>query len=158
MNNYIRGQVAKSFMRYRKFLPLLCVLFFYSAAPAQEKYDKMIVLQGDLVKTDFIEPFGKMQIGGEFHYFPLRNLSASAGFETWTADEISFTAGLRWYPKEHVFIRTRALIGENDLNLGVGWAKPLSPSLRFEAIGDFYFSVDFAIRAGLSYTIRKKTP
>jgi len=53
-------------------------------------------------------------------------------------------------------VRARGLIGENDLSLGAGWNQPLSESWRFEAIGDFYFTGEFAARLGAVYILRKK--
>lgn len=112
-------------------------------------------LQADLVKTDNLNLFRKAQLGFEFHYFASSAITASAGVEVWTGDELSFTIGGRWYAAEHAFISMRALIGENDLVLGSGWAMPLNDHFRFEVSGNFYFSVDFAIRAGIIYVINR---
>jgi hypothetical protein len=115
--------------------------------------DMMVIFQTDLVKTDNINPFQKAQFGVEFHYFALSTITANAGLEIWRDDEFSFTIGARWYPANHAFVRMKALIGENDLVVGGGWITPLSKNFYFEATGDFYFKVDFAIRAGFVYVI-----
>lgn len=138
---------------------LTCFLFFIFVivlpSRGQQTHDMMVGVQSDLVKTDNLNFFQKAQFGVEFHYFASPSITASAGAEVWTGDEFSFTIGARWYPAEHAFISMRALIGENDLVLGSGWAMPLNDHLRFEVSGNFYFSVDFAIRAGIIYIINR---
>jgi hypothetical protein len=126
------------------------------ACEAQIANDYMINLHGDLIKTDLDAIFKKVQAGAEFNYFLHRHFTVTGGFEVWTADEISFVIGARWYPTDVFFIRTRGLVGMNDIAVGAGWAKPLGENFRFEAMGDFYFQGDFAIRAGFSYVFRKK--
>ncbi|MBL7857223.1 MAG: hypothetical protein JNM57_06000 [Cyclobacteriaceae bacterium] len=133
-----------------------CLCFLISAAHSQIAHDYMIGGGLDLIKTDNHSFFGKAQLGTEFNYFLARPFTATAGFEFWTDDKISFVLGSRWYPIEDFFVRARGLIGENDLSLGAGWSKPLNDNLRFEAIGDFYFAGEFSIRAGVAYLIRKK--
>ena len=126
---------------------------------AQEPRDMLVALHADLVKTDQTKLFGKSQFGGEFNYFASRRITTTAGLEVWTGDGdgVSLLLGIRWYPVDHAFIRLRGLVGANDISLGAAWSKPLNDNLRIEAIGDFYFDdVEFAIRAGLSYVIRKK--
>lgn len=123
------------------------------SAIGQEAHDMMIVVQGDLVKTDNVNAFQKAQFGGEFHYFASSSITANAGFEIWTGNEFSFFIGARWYPVEHAFVRIKGLVGENDVALGGGWAIPINDQLRFEASGDFYFKVNFAIRAGIAYRL-----
>jgi hypothetical protein len=121
----------------------------------QDQEDIMISVQGDLVKTDYLSPFQKAQLAAEVHYFALPDFTASSGFEVWTGDEVSFLIGMRWYPSEGTFLRLRGLIGENDVSIGGGWTVPIIDRVQFEAIGDFYFSVDFAIRCGFTYTIQR---
>ena len=147
-------------------VPYLCVLEMRSiiitfllttslAAFGQDAHDRLVVVQGDLVKTDNVTPFRKAQFGGEFHYFATSSIAANAGFEVWTDDEVSFSVGARWYPVNHAFVRVKGLIGENDLVIGGGWVVPLGNGFHFEASGDFYFKVDFSIRAGIAYIIRR---
>jgi hypothetical protein len=118
--------------------------------------DMMISGGFDLIKTDASGVFEKAQIGTEFNYFLDRKFTATAGFELWTYNKPSFVIGGRWYPIDELFLRARGLIGENDISIGAGWSKPLNDNFRFEAIGDFYFKIDFSVRAGISYVIRRK--
>jgi hypothetical protein len=110
----------------------------------------------DLIKTDVSGFLGKAQFGTEVNYFLDRKFTATAGLEVWTYDKPSFVIGGRWYAMDVLFIRARGLIGVNELSIGAGWSKPVSDNFRFEAIGDFYFTVDFSIRAGLAYVFRRK--
>jgi hypothetical protein len=122
---------------------------------AQIAHDMLVGVQADLMKTDHDELLRKAQFGLEWNYFIIRDLTATAGFDIWTADEFSFIIGSRWFPIEHAFVRARGYIGQNDFSLGAGWTKPLTPDFKFEAIGDFYFSLDFAVRVGVVYIIRR---
>ena len=132
-------------------------LLIAAAIPARAQIagDLTVGLQADLVKTDNSRLFQKAQFGAEVNYFITKKITATTGFEIWTADEITFLIGGRYYPTPETFIRARGLVGANDVSIGAGWIKPISESLRFEAIGDFYFNIDFAIRGGLIYVIRR---
>lgn len=110
----------------------------------------------DVVKTDYETFAEKIQLGIEGNYYFSRDFTGSAGFELWMSDKASLAIGARWYPVEEAFVRMRALLGENDLNIGAGWTKPITSDLKFEAIGDFYFEGEFAIRVGLVYVLRKE--
>ena len=131
-------------------------LLLAAFAHGQISKDFMVGGAMDLIKTDNNGFLGKAQFGLEGNYFITRQFTASAGLELWTDDESSFMIGGRWYPVEEAFVRFRGLIGDNDLSIGGGWTKPINDKLRFEAIGDFYFKGEFAIRAGLMYVIRRK--
>ena len=133
------------------FCIIICGVRFNCSA--QNSGDYLIGIQTDLVKTDNTKLLDKAQFGVEANYFVNKHFTGSAGFEIWTADEISFLLGARWYPSQDGFVRIRGLIGENDLSLGGGWVKPLNENFRFEAIADFYFKIDFSIRAGIVYII-----
>lgn len=124
-------------------------------ATAQIAKDMMVGGSFDLVKTDNDKFAEKAQIGFEGNYFITRQFTGSAGLEIWTDDEVSFVLGARWFPVEEAFVRIRGLIGANDLSLGGGWTRPIDDTWKFEAMGDFYFSGDFAIRAGVVYVIRR---
>lgn len=137
-------------------LTLAGLLLIITCANAQIAEDLMVGGHFDIVKTDYISLFQKVQFGGEVNYFATRDITATAGFEYWSSDGMSFLVGGRWYAKENAFIRLRGLVGANDLSLGGGWSKPLNENMRFEAIGDFYFKLDFAIRIGVVAIIRKK--
>jgi hypothetical protein len=122
---------------------------------AQIAHDILIGGHVDLMKTDHDELLRKAQFGVEGNYFITREFTATAGFDIWTDDEVSFIIGTRWFPIEEAFVRARGYIGQNDLSVGAGWTRPLTPDIKFEAIGDFYFSVDFAVRVGVVYVIRR---
>jgi hypothetical protein len=123
---------------------------------SQIAHDIMVGGGADLIKTDIFGFFQKIQIGTEANYFLDRKFTATGGFELWTYQHPSVVIGGRWYPMDELFVRARGLIGVNDLSIGVGWTKPLTENLRFEAIGDFYFQIDFSVRAGVAYVFRKK--
>ena len=137
-------------------LAMTIVLFFISTTSfSQIAGDYMVGAQIDIIKTDNTKVFGKAQFGAEVNYFVTKNFTGTTGFEVWTGDDLSFLIGARWFPNDDGFIRVRGLIGANDLSIGGGWVKPLNEHLRFEAIADFYFKVDFSIRAGVVYLIRR---
>lgn len=123
---------------------------------AQIAHDFQVGFGMDLVKTDLQKTGEKLQAGVEANYFLSRKFTATAGLEAWSGDSFSLVVGGRWYPVEYAFVKVRGLIGENDLAIGGGWTKPLNGNLKFEASADFYFKVDFAIRAGVVYVIRRK--
>jgi hypothetical protein len=135
------------------FLFVCCLLSFSSAQIAK---DFMIGGGFDLIKTDNDNFVEKVQIGIEGNYFITRQFTASVGAELWSSDESSLALGVRWFPVEEAFIRMRGLIGENDLSLGGGWTKPINEKLKFEAMGDFYFEGELAIRVGIMYVLRRK--
>jgi len=111
----------------------------------------------DLIKSDNSGFLDKAQIGLEGNYFITRKFTGTAGVEFWTSDDVSFVLGARWFPIDEAFVRVRGLLGENDFAIGGGWTKPLNENLRFEAMGDFYFKGEFAIRAGVAYVFRRKS-
>jgi hypothetical protein len=125
-----------------------------SNAAAQNANDLMITGGLDLIKTDNIKLFDKAQIGFEAHYFVTRRFTTSVGMEIWTFQDESFVFGSRWYLQDNLFIRGRALIGENDFSLGIGGSFPLKNSFRAEVAGDYYFKGEFALRGGFAYIIR----
>jgi hypothetical protein len=133
-------------------LLFLCVATYSNAQIAG---DYLVGVQMDLIKTDNDGVIEKAQIGAETNYFVTRHFTGTIGFEVWTDNDISFILGARWLPSEDGFVRVRGLIGENDFSIGGGWVKPLNNNFRFEAIADFYFKVDFSIRAGIAYVIRR---
>lgn len=137
---------------------VLIILFALSQTMlAQSSHDVMLSGGVDLIKTDFSNFMEKAQLGLEGNYFVVRNFAVGAGVEIWTERNTSFVMGMRWYPADHVFVRMRGLIGENDVALGAGWAKPIHENWRFEALGDFYVErTEFAFRAGISYIIKTK--
>jgi hypothetical protein len=132
----------------------LLLLLTFNITLAQEARDILIGGQIDLVKTDNTNFASKAQFGFEGNYFLSPAFTATGGFEIWTGNDFSAVVGARWFPTPDAFIRVRGLVGENDISLGAGWTKPLNDILKFEAMGDFYFKGDFAIRTGIVYTLR----
>ncbi len=142
-------------MLIRILLSLVFILI-YPTAKAQIAGDFMVGSYADVIKTDNSGFVHKAQLGAELNYFIDRKFTATAGIDIWTTKKVSLVIGGRWYPTAIFFVRARGLVGENDFSLGAGWNKPINENWRFEAISDFYFKNDFAIRVGFAYTIRKK--
>ena len=124
---------------------------------AQIAKDFAFGVQLDLIRTNTSDYFERAQGGAEFNYYFSKKFTGTGGVEYWTGNnQLSAVLGMRWYPINDAFIRFRGLIGANDLCIGAGWAKPFKESWKFEAMGDFYFQGEIAIRAGIQYVIRKK--
>jgi hypothetical protein len=122
---------------------------------SQKANDFLVGGAFDLIKTDNEGFVQKAQVGGEFNYFITSKVTATGGLDIWADNVMTAVVGARWYPLEHFFARGRGLIGKNDLSLGAGWNKPLGSNLQFEAMGDYYFEGEFAIRVGFMYLIRR---
>jgi hypothetical protein len=118
----------------------------------------MVGVSGDLAKTDTDGLLKKAQIGTEINYFLHRKFTVSGGIDVWTGsdDKVSFIIGGRWFPTDDFFVRARGLVGQNDISIGGGWTQPVGENFKFEAIGDFYFKGEFAIRVGINYVFRQK--
>ena len=122
---------------------------------SQKANDFLVGGAFDLMKTDNEGFVQKAQVGGEFNYFITSKVTATGGLDIWADNVMSAVVGARWYPLEHFFARGRGLLGKNDLSLGAGWNKPLGSNFQFEAMGDYYFEGEFAIRVGLMYLVRR---
>ena len=122
---------------------------------SQKANDFLVGGAFDVIKTDNEGFVQKAQVGGEFNYFITRNFAATGGLDIWANNVMSAVVGARFYPFDDFFVRGRGLIGKNDGSVGAGWSKPLRSNFRFEAIGDFYFEGEFAIRVGLMYLVRR---
>lgn len=138
---------------------LATLLFLPFTSFSQKRYsqqanDFLVGGAFDLIKTDNEGFVQKAQVGGEFNYFITREFAATGGLDIWADNTMSLVLGTRWYPIDDFFVRGRGLIGKNDLSLGSGWNRSLGSNFRFEAIGDYYFEGEFAIRVGLMYLIR----
>lgn len=137
---------------------LFCIAvlgLFSSVAFSQSTHDFMIGGAFDVIKTDNNGVFNKSQIGLEANYFIIRHFAVGAGAEIWAKQKDSFVMGMRWYFNDHVFTRFRALVGANDASLGLGYAYPLKPKIRLEAMGDYYFSGKaLGIRGGISFILK----
>jgi hypothetical protein len=141
----------------KKLFLLSSALLLTLTTHAQIARDFMISGGIDLVKSDYDGFFEKIQSGMEVNYFISRKFTFTAGAEWWTEnDEISLVVGGRWFPIHEAFFRLRGLIGANDVSIGGGWTKPLNENWKFEAMGDIYAKGDIAIRAGITYVIRRK--
>lgn len=139
-------------MKFSIFLTLLGLCSYLSSA--QQAHEIRIGASADLIKSDNDGFFEKGQGGIEVNYFFSRKFSATGGVEWWSQDQISLVLGGRWFPADDAFVRVRGLIGEQDLSIGAGWAKPVLEGFRIEAMGDLYFSGYIAIRAGIAYVIK----
>jgi hypothetical protein len=138
-----------------KLFPVCFLLLGAHLCYSQQQTDFLIATQMDLIKSDYDGYFQKTQVGLEANYFISEKFTASAGLEFWTRDGVTAAVGTRWYPSRDAFIRARALFGSfGDVSIGGGWAKPMSETLRFESMADFYFAGNYSIRIGLAYLIR----
>ena len=136
-------------------LSTLLSLFSYFSC-AQKAHDILIGANADLIKSDNAGFFEKGQGSVEVNYYFNRKFSGTSGVEWWTSDQFSLALGARWFPIDEAYIRIRGLIGEQDLSVGAGWAKPVQGNFRIEAMADLYFSGHIAIRAGIGYVIKRK--
>lgn len=140
---------------YRLYLILL--ILFNTTCFSQEKTDLLVGLQLDMVKSDYNDHFERAQISIEGNYFISEHFSFTAGGEYWTdPNQLSAVVGARWFPVKEAFIRVRGLFGAKDISIGGGWTRPMNEYWRFEAMGDLYLEGQIAIRAGITYMIRKK--
>lgn len=135
---------------------LFSFLFFIAIVSySQNPKDFLFGVNLDLIKSDNDGYFEKTQVGMEFNYFLSTKFTASGGLEVWTREGLSGVLGTRWYPNRDAFIRLRGMLGKNnDVSIGGGWAKPMSETLRFESMADFYFEGNFSIRAGIAMIIK----
>lgn len=140
---------------------VLVFLTSFGFSSAQSTHDVILSGEQDLIKSDIKKLFDRAQFGVEANYFVVRHFAVGLGAELWThhATEVyrqnSFVMGARWYANEMFFVRLRGLIGANDASLGAGLALPITKVWRIEAIGDFYFRDNFALRAGITYVIKR---
>ncbi len=136
------------------FVGIIFSLALQQISIAQSSNDFMIGVALDVLKTDFDAVGDKMQLGVELNYFLQKSFSVTGGLEFWSRGSNSVVIGMRWFPVDNAFLRFRGLIGDNDLSLGFGWSKPLNRNWRFEAMGDYYTSGEFAVRGGIGFVIR----
>lgn len=120
---------------------------------AQKAHTIMVGGALDVAKTDYDSFLKKAQFAAEGHYFFTPQITGSAGVDYWTGGGASLVLGGRWYPSETFFTRVRGLIGQNDFSIGAGWHIQMDEAWRFEAIGDFYFKGEFAIRIGVMHAL-----
>jgi hypothetical protein len=138
-----------------KFIFLIVLLF--TTGPLFGQYNQGVLLGTnlDLIKSDYDGYFEKVQVGLEVNYFVVEKFTATGGLEVWSRTGASAVVGSRWYPVKDAFIRARGMIGKNDdFSIGGGWAKPITETLRFESMADFYFSGSISIRAGIAMIVK----
>jgi hypothetical protein len=138
-------------LRNMRVIFLFISLFISSFIYAQRQGNLLLGGAMDIYKTDHRAVGEKVQIGLEMNYFLVNNFTFSAGAELWTYDRNSLALGMRWYPVPQAFMRFRGLIGEDDINIGMGFSKPVGRGVHLEGIGDYYFEGNFALRAGLAF-------
>lgn len=107
---------------------------------AQQADGSFLVSTGlDLVRSDLNQVMERAQFGAEVNYFYLHHLSFSGGFEYNLNRPNQVTGGIRWYPLEPVFIRARALVGnEADMSFGLGYTYNFTYRVRLESMADYY--------------------
>src|SRR5688572_13745842 len=116
---------------------ILCVHCFLVFS---QRNDFLVGMNFDLIKSDNDGYFEKAQVGLDINYFFSNKVTIATGVEIWTRGKPSAVIGTRWYPTRDAYVRIRGLIGENDVSVGAGWAKPVTEVLRFESMADFYFT------------------
>ncbi|WP_375584383.1 hypothetical protein [Cyclobacterium xiamenense] len=107
---------------------------------AQQAGGSFLVSGGlDLIRTDLDQVLERAQFGLEVNYFYLHQLSFSGGYEHNLDRPNHMTIGMRWYPIEPVFLRARALVGNQaDLGVGMGYTYNLTYRFRLETMADYY--------------------
>lgn len=132
------------------FFSLYCTICF-----PQRAQRIMIGAHADLIKSDNDGFFEKMQGGIEASYYFSRKFSTTAAVEWWTRNAMVAVIGGRFCPIDEAFIRVRGLVGK-DFSIGGGFVKPLSDKLRIEAMADYYWEGNIAIRAGIAYGMGRR--
>lgn len=113
----------------------------------------------DVYKTDFENPFRKLQAGIEVGYQLNEKLTFTGGLEFWNREPTPLIAlGNRFHPFGPAFIRYRALIGRTaDAALGLGYTLPLRKHWQLEAATDYYLNAqELGFRIGFGYSWRKE--
>jgi hypothetical protein len=132
-------------------------LFVFAGSQVIAQYNKGVLIGAnvDLIKSDYDGYFQKVQVGMEANFFLSEKISATGGLEVWSDTGVSAVMGARWYATRDAFIRARGMIGKmDDFSIGAGWAKPVTETIRFESMTDFYFAGTFSIRAGFAMIIK----
>jgi hypothetical protein len=114
----------------------------------------------DLYKTNFGDPFQKLQAGVEAGYQMNDKVKFTGGLEFWTREPTPLVVvGNRYYPFGPTFIRYRALIGRTtDVALGLGHNLKIGKSMMLEAATDYYLdSREIAFRLGLGFHWQKRS-
>lgn len=112
----------------------------------------------DVYKTNYTQPFRKLQAGVEAGYQMNDKVKFTGGLEFWTQEPTPLIAvGNRYYPFGPTFIRYRAMIGRTaDVAVGLGHNIKIGKSLMLEAASDYYLDGrEIAFRIGLGYHWQK---
>lgn len=119
---------------------LLTVHLGTGTLQAQQAAGSFLISGGlDLIRSDLDQALERAQFGAEVNYFYLHQLSFSGGYEYNLNQPNHITAGIRWYPLEPVFVRARALVGNQaDLGIGLGYTYNLTYRTRLETMADYY--------------------
>lgn len=142
----------KGLLRMRLSLFVL-YLFAVADADAQTPQPFTVKLQSDLIRSDHVGFFTKIQGGLEGEYRVNPRWGGTAGLEWWSEKGLIPAAGLRFYPVDEAFVRLRGLWRE-DVAIGGGFGKPLSDRFRLEAMTDYHIIEGLiAIRAGLAWQV-----
>lgn len=131
------------------------VTFFISIATVsgQSKGSFLLSAGLDLYKTDNSGFAEKTQTTIEGNYFFSPKFTGTLGAEFWSSRRTFFVIGTRFYPVDPIFIKFRALIGnDTDASLGMGYQRNLSGNFSLEGGMDYYFDPgELGIRVGLAY-------
>ena len=147
---------------------LLLLQFSCLQAQAQDKPTNTFVPPGtrtvfvytDVYKTDYDQPFRKLQAGVEAGYQLNDKIKFTGGLEFWDREPSPLIVlGNRYYPFDGTFVRYRALIGRNaDIAVGLGQNVKIGRHLMLEAASDYYLDTrEIGFRLGLGYRFQKKT-
>ena len=141
-------------MRRSVFSVLFAIITTLSFGQRAKQF--MLGVQADLIKSDNDGLFDKMQGWFEGSYYASRKFAVTAGAEGWSGHQGAIlTIGARFCPIDEAFIRVRAL-PQKSYSIGAGFTKPLSENVRVEAMADFYWGGQIAIRGGVAYGLGKR--
>ncbi|EMR02828.1 hypothetical protein [Cesiribacter andamanensis] len=115
---------------------------------------RSVHLYGDVYKTDFENPWRKLQAGFEAAYHLNEKLMFTGGLEFWNAEPTPMVSiGNRFYPFGPAFIRYRALLGSRaDVALGMGYSYRIGSRWQIEAASDYYVNErEIGFRLGVGY-------
>jgi hypothetical protein len=115
---------------------------------------RSVHVYSDVYKTDFAQPWRKLQAGLEAGYHVSEKLVFTGGLEFWNAQPTPMiSVGNRFHPFGPAFIRYRALIGSDaDVALGIGYTYTLASRWQLQAASDYYLNErEIGFRLGLGY-------
>lgn len=119
---------------------------------------RTVFVYTDVYKTDYDQPFRKLQAGVEAGYQLNDKIKFTGGLEFWNREPSPLIAlGNRYYPFNGTFVRYRALIGRNaDVAVGLGQDIKIGKYFMVEAATDYYLDTrQLGFRLGLGYRFQK---